>query len=439
MTLDALRRSFDPAEVGAAMHALAERLYPLPRSLTGDGVRETLRIVGEQIPLTTTEVPTGTPALDWSVPREWNLRDAYIADRRGRRIVDARRLSLHVVGYSVPIRARMSLEALRPHLTTLPEHPSWVPYRTSYYREAWGFCLSEDQLHELRDDEEYEVVIDATLGDGHLTYAECVLEGDTPEEVLVSSHVCHPALANDNLSGIAVAARLAQALASVPRRYTYRFLFAPTTIGTLTWLARNEEAVARIRHGLVLSNVGDAGAPTYKNSRRETADIDRAMALVLGEDGRPHEIRPFSPWGYDERQFCSPGFDLPVGCLMRTPHGEFAEYHTSADDLAFIRPEALFDTFDRCLAAFDVLERDGVYRNLSPRGEPQFGRRGISWTSGGDGGRLSQLALLWVLNLSDGEHSLLDVAARSGLRFAEVADAAAVLREHALLAESGPL
>jgi len=423
---------------GAELHALAAALYPICRSITGDGVRATLGAIGERIPLEVREVPTGTAVLDWTVPREWNVRDDYVADAAGRRVIDFRSHNLHLLGYSVPVRARMTLEALRPHLHTLPEQPERIPYRTAYYSEQWGFCLEHARLAELREEEEYEVVVDTTLEDGHLTYGECVLPGREPAEVLISAHVCHPSLANDNLSGIAVATGLARALGDLERRHTFRFVFAPGTIGAITWLARNREVAERVAHGLVLTGVGDRGAPTYKRSRRGDATIDRAMAHVLAEGGREHALEDFSPWGYDERQYCSPGFDLPVGCLMRTPHGRYPEYHTSGDDLGFVDPAALEDSLGRCLAAIDVLERETVYRNLSPHGEPQLGRRGLYGALGGSADkRTEEMAMLWVLNLSDGEHGLLAIAERSGLPFATVARAAGRLAEHGLLEPLG--
>ena len=323
---------------GRDMHRLVTELYPICRSITGDGVRETLRRIGQHIPLSVHEVASGTPVFDWTVPKEWNIRDAYIKDASGKRVVDFKRSSLHVVNYSVPVRRTMSLEELKPHLFTLPEHPDWIPYRTSYYKESWGFCLSHRQLAELAAGE-YEVCVDSSLVDGHLTYGECFLPGETSDEVLFSSHVCHPSLCNDNLSGVSLAFFLAKYLQSRPHRYSYRFLFAPATIGAIAWLAKNERQTERIKHGLILTCVGDAGRMTYKKSRRGNAEVDRAVAHVLKHGGE-HEITEFSPWGYDERQFCSPGFNLPVGCLMRTPNGRFPEYHTSADNLEFVQPRA---------------------------------------------------------------------------------------------------
>lgn len=418
---------------GEEMYALVERMYPLCRSITGDGVRATLDIVGEYIPLQRHEVPTGTQVLDWTVPQEWNIRDAYVADATGRRVVDFAASSLHVLGYSVPVERTMPLSELRAHLHTLPDQPKWVPYRTSYYRPDWGFCLAQETLDALPDGD-YEVRIDSTLADGHLSYAEHVVPGQVSDEVIVSSHVCHPSLANDNLAGIAVATFLARALAEGTPYYTYRFLFAPGTIGAITWLARNAERVERVRHGLVLACAGDSGQLTYKRSRRGDAGIDRVMRHVLEASGRPHRVTGFTPYGYDERQFCSPGFDLGVGSLSRTPYAGYPEYHTSADDLGFVSPEAMADTLAVCREAFAVLDRDRAYVNLSPHGEPQLGRRGLYDALGGrSDAKEAQMAMLWVLSLSDGEHGLLDVAERSGLPFETVAAAADALHGAGLI------
>ncbi|MEU0592083.1 DUF4910 domain-containing protein [Streptomyces ardesiacus] len=420
-------------ESGEEMYALVERMYPLCRSITGDGVRATLRIVDEYIPLHVHEVPTGTQVLDWTVPKEWNVRDAYIADAAGRRVVDFAASSLHVLGYSVPVSATMSLAELREHLHTLPEQPSLVPYRTSYYEERWGFCLAQRTLDAMAEGD-YEVRIDSTLADGHLTYAEHVVPGRVPDEVLVSCHVCHPSLANDNLAGIAVAVFLARALAEQDPYYTYRFVFAPGTIGAITWLARNRERVERVKHGLVLACAGDPGDLTYKQSRRGDAEIDRVLRHVLDASGRPHRITEFTPYGYDERQYCSPGFDLGVGSLTRTPYAGYPEYHTSADDLDFVSPAAMADTLAVCREAFSLLDRNRRYVNLSPYGEPQLGRRGLYGSLGGrSDAKEAQMAMLWVLSLSDGTHALLDVAERSGLPFDTVAAAADALHGAGLI------
>jgi aminopeptidase-like protein len=436
MDIHETRAGLDAEDLGAAMYRAVEDLYPICRSITGEGLRQTLRYVRERIPLELREVPSGTQVFDWTVPKEWTVRDAYIADVRGQRIVDFRRSNLHVLAYSTPIRARMSLAELRPHLHTLPDTPDWVPYRTSYYVETWGFCLTQRQMLTLAD-EEYDVCIDSTLEAGHLTYGECYLPGATSDEVLISSHACHPSLANDNLSGIVLAMFLARYLGGRARRYSYRFLFLPGTIGSITWLALNEARVDRIKHGLVLAGVGDRGELTYKKSRRGDAEIDRIVPHVLRERGKTPRIEEFSPYGYDERQFCSPGFNLPVGCLMRTPHGRYPEYHTSADNLDLVQAGPLADSLETCLAVVDVLEGNRRYLNQNPKCEPQLGKRGLY---GPPGGRVNAgsdtLTMLWVLNLSDGEHSLMEVAERSGRPFAAVKAAADALLAGGLLKEA---
>jgi aminopeptidase-like protein len=423
----------DLTEIGSELHRFASDLYPICRSITGDGVRQTLAAVQKRIPLQVSEIPTGTTVFDWTVPKEWNIRDAYIKDARGQRIVDFQQNNLHVMNYSIPIHTRMSLAELRPHLFSLPEQPDWIPYRTSYYRESWGFCLSHKQLESLEDGE-YEVCIDSTLADGHLTYGECFLPGRLSDEVLISCHVCHPSLANDNLSGLSVATALAELLSGQELDYSYRFLFIPGTIGAITWLARNRERAGRIHHGLVLTGIGNESAFHYKKSRRGSAEIDHAVAHVLQHEVESHEILEFSPYGYDERQYCSPGFNLPVGCLMRSVWGTFPEYHTSADNLAFITPQRLAESLRVCTAVVDVLENNWRYRNLSPFGEPQLGKRNLYRSTGGEGIGAEINARLWVLNLSDGEQSLLEIAERSGLPFQSINDAADVLAESGLLA-----
>jgi aminopeptidase-like protein len=424
--------------VGEELYKLVAELYPICRSITGDGVRRTLEIVERELGgLEVSEVPTGTQVLDWTVPREWNVRDAWVADAAGRRVIDFQASNLHLVSYSVPVRATIGLAELREHLFTLPDQPDWVPYRTSYYAERWGFCASQRLVDSLPEGD-YEVCVDTTLADGHLTYGEHLVEGQTQDEVLISCHVCHPSLANDNLSGIAVASRLARLLGQGGRpRYSYRFLFIPGTIGSITWLARNQDNLGRVRHGLVLSGVGDPGGFTYKRSRRGDTEIDRAVAHVLGRSGRDHQLVDFSPYGYDERQYCSPGFNLPVGRLGRTPFATYPQYHTSADDLDFVGPAQLQESLEVCQEIVEVLEGNRRYLNLFPKGEPQLGRRGLYGSIGGrSDAEERQMAMLWVLNLSDGDHSLLDVAERAGLPFAQVADVAAVLEEAGLLSRT---
>jgi aminopeptidase-like protein len=430
-----LETRLTPNDVGQEMYELIAELYPLCRSITGDGVRKTLSILNKHIPLDIHEVPTGTPVFDWMVPKEWNIRDAFVKNFKGERIIDFNCSNLHVVSYSKPVRKTLRLEELREHLFTLPDRPEWIPYRTSYYTENWGFCLSHKQFQELQDGE-YEVYIDASLENGYLTYGEYYLPGDTTDEVLLSCHICHPSLCNDNLSGIALVAFLAKYLGARARRYSYRFLFIPGTIGSITWLCRNEARITKIKHGFVVAGVGDAGNFTYKRSRRGDTEIDRIFSHVLKHSGKDYTIIDFFPYGYDERQFCSPGFNLPVGCLMRTPHGQYPEYHTSADKLDFIQATSLADSFSKCLSVIGVLEHNKLYVNQNPKCEPQLGKRTLYGAIGGQTDRRTgELAMLWVLNLADGQHTLLDIAERAGIEFESARLAAQALLRHDLLKE----
>ncbi len=430
---DCTRSPEEARNTGEALLALMRRLYPICRSITGNGVRQTLQVIKEVIPIEVREVPSGTPVLDWAVPDEWNIRDAWIKGPDGRKIVDFQQSNLHVVSYSIPFRDTLSLEELKKHLFSLPDHPDWVPYRTSYYHETWGFCLPHRRLTSLPKGE-YEVCVDSTLAPGSLSYGELLLPGLCADEVLISCHVCHPSLANDNLSSIAVATFLASHLAQRNRRYSYRFIFIPGTIGSITWLALNEHNIKNIRHGLILAGVGDKGAFHYKKTRNGDAYIDRLMLRVLRQTGRAHQVLDFEPYGYDERQFGSPGFDLPVGCLMRTPFGQYPEYHSSADDLRLVKPESLADTLDLLEQLVGTLESETRYLNLNPRGEPQLGRRGLYDTVGGlSQTNERQMAVLWLLNFSDGDHSLEDIAERSKLPAEELWEVARVLEKNGLL------
>lgn len=424
----------DARALGLDLRALLEELFPLCRSITGEGLRQTLRVVKRELPgLRIHEIPSGTEVLDWEVPKEWNLREAWITGPSGHRIVDTADSNLHVVNYSVPVRRRLSLEELQPHLHSLPDRPDWIPYRTSYYRQDWGFCLPHRQREALEPGS-YEVCIDARLEPGSLSYGELLLPGDREEEVLFTTHACHPSMANDNLSGVVVLMALARVLQEIPRRYTYRLLWMPGTIGAITWLAAHRDEVERVRHGLVLAGLGDAGDFTYKRSRRNDARIDQIVANALRDHAPKARIVDFSPYGYDERQFNSPGFRLPVGRLSRSEWGSYPEYHTSADDLDFVADEQLEGALRLLQRIVVRLEGDRRFRNTVPYGEPQLGRRGLYDETGEieDWERVRS-ALLWVLNLSDGEHALLDVAERSGLPFEAVAAAAARLRTAGLL------
>jgi aminopeptidase-like protein len=417
------------------LHDLVKELYPINRSLTGAGVRETLAIIARHVDLQIHEVKTGTPVLDWHVPMEWNIRSGTITSMDGRRLVDFAAHNLHVLGYSKPVDGIFSRAELAQHVHTLPDQPDLIPYRTGYYADNWGFCMPHNLWQSMTDDR-YRVRIDSDISPGSLTYGEYFLPGETSDEVLVTCHICHPSLANDNLSGIAVMTALAMREASRKRRIGFRFLFLPATIGAIAWLDRNEAQLDRIRHGLVLTCIGDAGGFHYKQSR-SAATIDRAVAHVLRHSGHSYEIMPFNPYGYDERQFCSPAFDLPVGCLMRSVHGTFPEYHTSADNPDFVKPEALDQSYVTIGTIFDLLDGDRFYRRVDGRGEPQLGRRGLYRAIAGqrEAGGATQMDLLWFLNLADGKHSLLDMAIRADVPFVRLAAAARLALDASLVEE----
>jgi len=422
-------------QIGLNIYELISELYPICRSITGNGVRKSLNILKKYIPLEIHEIPSGTKVFDWEIPKEWNVRDAYVKNQYGQKVIDFQKSNLHLVNYSIPIHQTMSLADLSKHLFTLPDHPHWIPYRTSYYHENWGFCLSYNDFTNLEDGE-YEVYIDSSLQDGHLTYGEYYLSGETDEEVLFSCHICHPSLCNDNLSGMALATFLAKHINSFPRRYSYRFIFIPGTIGSITWLSLNESQTHKIRHGLVISGVGDSGSMTYKQSRQGNAEIDKIVAHVLQDLDKHYTIEEFSPYGYDERQYCSPGFNLPIGRLGRTPFGCYPEYHTSADNLEFVKLNSLEESWIAYLNIFEILENNKVYLNTNSKCEPQLGKRGLYGSLGGlQDKKIQEMALLWVLNFSDGDHTLLDIATRSKLKFKLILKASISLLKAGLLQE----
>ena len=432
MVLEELQRDTVSREAATAALGLMKSMYPVCRSITGNGVRRTFDLVGHVVPLERIEVPSGTPVFDWEIPREWNIRDAYIADAAGRRIVDFREHNLHVVNYSAPVDRTMTLEELQPHLHSLPDRPDWIPYRTTYYRETWGFCLRHRDREALGPGP-YRVVVDSTLEPGHLSLAESVVEGSTAGEAIVYTHSCHPSLANDNLTGIAVAAALAGALRAERPRLTWRFVFGPGTIGSLAWLSRNEHRLPRLRAGLTIGLLGDAGPLRYKRSRRGDTVTDRVAAHVLGRQPFAGLLSDFEPYGYDERQFCSPGFDLPVGRITRSPNGTYPEYHTSADDLSLVRPEQLAESIRAVATTISLLDANRTVLNLSPKGEPRLGKRGLYGSVGGAGPGEFEHALLWVLSLADGKHDLLAMAERSGMSFGLLNEAASALETAGLL------
>lgn len=420
-------------KIGNDMYDLIVTLYPICRSITGNGVRQTLKIIQKYVPIEIHEVKTGTKVFDWTIPKEWNIKDAFVKNAKGQKIIDFKNSNLHILNYSIPINKKMSLQELKLHLFTLPEFPNYIPYLTSYYNENWGFCITQNQYDDLEDGE-YEVVIDSKLSDGHLTYGEFYLKGELDTEILFTCYVCHPSLCNDNLSGVSLVTFLAKYLKNQNLRYSYRFLFIPETIGAITWLSLNENKINKIKCGLVATCVGDSGKSTYKRTRQKDTEIDRVVEKVLVESSEPYTIIDFFPSGSDERQFSSPGFNLHMGSLTRTLYGCFKEYHTSADDLHFVSPEFLQDSLFKYLKSVFILENNQIYKNLNPKCEPQLGRRGLYREIGGQKtGGFDELSLLWVLNLSDSSNSLLDISIRSGMPFEDLKNAADALSTAGLL------
>ena len=420
---------------GNEMHELMAKLFPICRSITGDGVRKSLSILKNHIDLEIIEVKSGTQVFDWTIPKEWNITDAYIKNSKGEKIVDFQKSNLHVLNYSIPINNKMNLDKLKSHLFTNPNQPDLIPYLTTYYNEKWGFCLSHNQFLKLKEDE-YEVFIDSTLEIGSLTYGEYFKKGKLDDEIVITCYICHPSMCNDNLSGTVIATFLAKILSNIETRYSYRFLFIPETIGAITWLSKNESKLKNIKHGLVITCAGDSGNLTYKKSRKGDHEIDKAVQNVLKNSSSDYNIEDFFPSGSDERQFCSPAFDLPFGSLMRTRYGKFSEYHTSADNLNFVKAEFLADTFSKYIEVFLVLENNLKFKNLNPKCEPQLGKRGLYRLIGGqkdnDAG-IDELALFWVLNQSDGKNSLLDISNKSNLSFIKIKNSADVLLKANLL------
>lgn len=393
---------------------LLHRLFPLCRSITGDGVRETLRILGETVPMEIVEIPSGTPVFDWEVPYEWNIRDAWIKDAQGNRVVDFTTCNLHVVNYSIPVRQTMTLQELRPYLHALPEQPNAIPYLTTYYKRDWGFCLAQEQLDALSEGE-YDVCIDSVLEPGSLTLAECVLPGESEDEILFSTYCCHPSMANNELSGPIMATALYAYLSGLEKRhYTYRFCWVPETIGALAYLhLRGEHLKRQVKAGFQLTCCGDSGAFTYKKVRNPHNIVDRIVLHVLRHTNKEHGVVEFFPTGSDERQYSSPGFNLPVGSLMRTMYGTNPEYHTSLDNLEFVTADSMLETLEAYINVLYCLEHNVLLENLKPFGEPFLSKYDLYHSLGGQKQQRDYTRKLrYILNFSDGENDLLDIAER---------------------------
>ncbi|MGL4608524.1 MAG: DUF4910 domain-containing protein [Trueperaceae bacterium] len=425
-----------------------DRLWPILRSITGDGVRQTHAILGELVELERHEIPTGTHVFDWTVPKEWRVNEAYILDPNGKKFLDVKDNTLHLVNYSVPFKGTLSKQDLENHLYSLPDKPEAIPYITSYYAPRWGFCLSQRERDALPEGD-YNIVVDTELFDGSLTLSEAVLPGESIEEILISTYTCHPSLANNELSGPLVAAFLYRELKMLEKRhFTYRFVFLPETIGALAYLhLRGEHLKKHVVAGYVMTCIGDAGGFTYKRSRQSSLNlnslssplalVDHATEHVLKHSGQPHKVIDFSPLGSDERQYSSPGFNLPMGSLMRSMYGTYPEYHTSLDKKNFISFEAMVESVEMYVKVVKTLEVNRTYINLFPNGEPQLGKHGLYDTLGRNTIPELSSAMFWLLNYADGNHDLLWIAERSGCSVELLDRAAKACLEAGLITEGG--
>ena len=420
--------------VGIEMHTWARDLFPICRSLTGNGVRETLAYIGGIVPsLTVHEVPSGTEAFDWTVPNEWNIRGAYIEDEHGNRIVDFARNNLHVVGYSTPVDEWMPLDELQPHLHSLPDQPGAIPYVTSYYVRRWGFCLPHAQRETLADGN-YHVVIDSTLEPGSLTYGEVLIPGREEKEIFLSTYICHPSMANNELSGPVVTTALARWIGSLPdRRFSYRIVFIPETIGAIVYISRHlEELRRRVIAGYVVTCVGDDRAYSLLHSRSGDTLADRAAKLVLRRHAPDLVEYSYLDRGSDERQYCSPGVDLPVASIMRTRYNSYPEYHTSLDDLNLVTPSGLEGGFDALRKTIELIERNHVYQVTTPC-EPQLGKRGLYPTLSTRGAGFLVRSMTNMLAYADGTRDLVDLAGHIGVSADEAVETAQKLAAAGLL------
>jgi aminopeptidase-like protein len=394
-----------------------DRLWPITRSLTGNGNRESLRILSEIIDLKITEVPSGTQCFDWNVPPEWNIKEAWIKDSKGNKIVDFSENNLHILGYSEPFQGKLSFEELKSHLYTLPDQPDLIPYLTSYYKRRWGFCLTHNQFLQLDQNETYEVFINSSLDDnGSMTIGEAVIKGKSDKEIMFSTYICHPSLASNELSGPLVSAFIYSKLKEQKElKYTYRFIFVPETIGSIYSLSvKGEHWKKHLKAGFVITCIGDDGKFTYKRSRIGNSLPDRAVEMILNQTETEFNIVDFFPSGSDERQYCSPGFNLPVGSLMRTMYGKYHEYHTSADNKDYVSFEAMEKSVQKYLDVIELLEKNEKYINKMPYCEPQLGKRGLYPTLGSQKGTEDFVkAMMWILNLADGTNDLITISGKS--------------------------
>ena len=405
----------DEEKIGNEIYTLIKRLYPICRSITGDGNRKTLNIIKEYISLDVHEVPSGTKVFDWTVPKEWNIEDAYIKNSKGEKIIDFQKSNLHIVGYSVQFEGEMTLSELKEHLYTLPDQPDLIPYVTSYYKKIWGFCLSHNDFKQLKDDK-YFVKVDTTLKDGSLTYGELIIKGETDKEVLISTYICHPSMANNELSGPVITTFLAKYLLEQKDKpyYTYRIVFIPETIGSVTYLSKYKDKLKdKVVGGYVITCVGNPGGFSYLKTRAENTLTDRITIHVLNNSNKKYKLYDFLSRGSDERQYNSPGIDLPIGSLMRSKYGEYPEYHTSGDNMNFVTSEALAESLEMYIKCLKAIEMNKKYKT-TVFCEPQLGKRGLYPTLSKKGNYYYVHDMMNVLAYSDGNHDLLWIAEKLG-------------------------
>lgn len=394
-----------------SMYSLIEKLFPICRSLTGNGVRETLCELQKIVPeMQMHEVPTGTQVMDWTIPKEWNINDAWIKDSQGNKIIDFNETNLHVMGYSQPVHKKVNLDELLKVVYTLPDQPDLIPYVTSYYKERYGFCMSENQKQSLKEGE-YEIFIDSELKDGSLTYADIVITGKVKDEIMFSTYVCHPSMANNELSGPAVAIFLAKWLKERnDNYYTYRFVFAPETIGAITYLSKNLQYLKEhLKAGYVLTCCGDQGEFTYIASRHANNLADKTAKNILNLEYPNHKSYTFMQRGSDERQYCAPGVDLPFCSVTKTKYGDYPQYHTSGDNLDFVSQKGLEETLEFYKKVVIALENNKKYR-VNCLCEPQLGKRGLYPTISGKNASVHIMAVKHYIAYCDGINDLIDIS-----------------------------
>ena len=416
------------------MYDLLKELFPICRSLTGNGVRQTFEILKKHIPLEVQEFPSGTKCFDWVIPDEWNIKSAWIKDWNGNKIVDFSEHNLHILGYSIPYSGEITLEDLKKHIYTDPERPDAIPYRTSYYEKRWGFCMSHRQFETLKEGK-YQVHIDSSLKPGSLTLAEAFIKGKTEKEIFFSCYVCHPSMADDSISGVVMTTKLYEYLKNrKDNYYSYRFIFVPETIGAIAYLSKYGEMLKKSTFcGMVLTCVGDPGDFNYKKTRQGTHSLDRIAENILKHSGFKHHMHDFFLPGSDERQYSSPGFNIPAGSLMRSFYG-LPKYHSSQDNLDFVTEEGLNQTFDIYTKIIEAFEADFKYLNTNPFCEPFLSKYGLYSTLGAqmDGSKYIK-KVLSILNFSDGQHSLVDIAEKTGFCISDLLDTVKILEEKGLL------